>query len=51
MELRSYQIEALQALFDYWRRGGGNPLLAKGDRHRQEGRHRISAQAAPVRIS
>jgi DNA repair protein RadD len=29
MELRPYQTEALQALFDYWRSGGGNPLLAK----------------------
>jgi DNA repair protein RadD len=27
MKLRPYQIEGLQALFDYWRRGGGNPLL------------------------
>ena len=29
LTLRAYQNEALQALFDYWRRGGGNPLLAK----------------------
>ena len=29
MELRPYQTKALQALFDYWRSGGGNPLLAK----------------------
>ena len=29
MDLRPYQTEALQALFDYWRAGGGNPLLAK----------------------
>ena len=29
MHLRPYQIEALQKLFDYWRAGGGNPLVAK----------------------
>jgi DNA repair protein RadD len=29
MELRPYQTESLQALFDFWRAGGGNPLLAK----------------------
>jgi DNA repair protein RadD len=29
MELRSYQAESVQALCDYWRAGGGNPLLAK----------------------
>jgi DNA repair protein RadD len=28
MQLRSYQQDALQALFAYWRNGGGNPLLA-----------------------
>lgn len=27
MELRPYQQEALDAIFDYWRRGGGNPLV------------------------
>ena len=29
MQLRPYQIEALQKLFAYWRAGGGNPLVAK----------------------
>jgi DNA repair protein RadD len=29
MELRPYQTESLRALFDYWRAGGGNALLAK----------------------
>ena len=28
VDFRPYQTEALQALFVYWRRGGGNPLLA-----------------------
>jgi DNA repair protein RadD len=28
MQLRSYQQDALLALFAYWHSGGGNPLLA-----------------------
>ena len=27
MELRPYQNEAVDALFDYWNKGGGNPLI------------------------